>query len=137
MIVATGLFTSNVTAAEDPPPGAGLFTVTRLAELPVRSAAGSAAVISVLLTRVVTSGELFQLTTEPARKLVPFTSRVVAVAPAVTLVGLTLVIVGTGFRIGGGIVCVVVVPPQPVRNQRQARTGAREKRVVRFIEGSF
>jgi hypothetical protein len=97
VIVATGLSTSNVTdAVEGPPPGAGFCTVIRLAALPVKSAVGTAAVISVPPTNVVTSAELFQLTTELVRKLVPFTSSVVPAAPAVTLVGLTLVIVGTG-----------------------------------------
>jgi hypothetical protein len=137
VIAATGLFTSNVTAPEEPPPGAGLCTVIRLAELPVRSAAGRAAVSSVLLTTVVRSGALFQLTAELARKLVPFTSRVVVTAPAVTLVGLTLVIVGTGFKIGGGIGGAVVVPPQPLMSQIQATTGARGRHAARFIEDSY
>ena len=40
LMTGTGLFTSNVALAEVPPPGAGFCTVIRLAELPVRSAAG-------------------------------------------------------------------------------------------------
>jgi hypothetical protein len=96
VMTATGLFTSKIAGAEVPPPGAGFCTTIRLAELPVRSAAGSVAVTSVLLTSVVTSGALFQMATEAARKLFPFTSRVVAVAPAVTFAGVTLVIVGAG-----------------------------------------
>jgi hypothetical protein len=43
VMTATGLFTLNGVAAEAPPPGAGFCTVIRLAELPVRSAAGSVA----------------------------------------------------------------------------------------------
>jgi hypothetical protein len=43
VMTATGLFTLNGVAAETPPPGAGFFTAIRLAELPVRSAAGSVA----------------------------------------------------------------------------------------------
>ena len=41
VMTATGLFTSNVVLADIPPPGEGFCTVIRLAELPVRSAAGS------------------------------------------------------------------------------------------------
>lgn len=110
VMTATGLFTSNVAGAEVPPPGAGFCTTIRLAELPVKSAGGSAAVTSVLLTIVVTSGVLFQKATEPARKLVPFTSRVVIIAPAVTLAGLTLAIAGTGLFTGKSIAADVPPP---------------------------
>lgn len=41
VITATGLFTLNVAPADVPPPGAGFCTVIELAELPVKSAAGS------------------------------------------------------------------------------------------------
>jgi hypothetical protein len=102
VIIATGLFTSNVVGTEAPPPGAGFCTVIGVAELPVKSAAGTTAVISVPLTNVVTSGAFFQSTKEPARKLVPFTSSVVSAAPAVTLAGLTLMIVGAGLFTSNG-----------------------------------
>jgi hypothetical protein len=110
VMTATGLFTLNGVAADAPPPGAGFSTVIRLAELPVRSAGGSAAVISVALTSVVTNGALFQLTTEPAKRFVPFTSSVVGPAPAVTLAGLTLVIVGAKLSTSKGTAAEVPPP---------------------------
>lgn len=59
VITATGLFTLNVAAGEVPPPGAGFCTAIKLAELPVRSAEGSAAFSSVALTNVVVSAAPF------------------------------------------------------------------------------
>jgi hypothetical protein len=70
--------------------------VTRLEELPVRSAADIVAFSSVVLTNVVVSAEPFHEMTEVETKPDPVRSRVVSPAPAVTLVGLTVVIVGAG-----------------------------------------
>jgi len=48
------------------------------------------------LTNAVASGEPFHSTVEPGTKLVPLTVRVNAAAPAVAVLGLRLVMVGTG-----------------------------------------
>jgi len=116
VMTGTGLFTSNVAAVELPPPGPGFCTVTWLAELPVRSAAGIVAFTSVALTNVVVSGAPFQKIIEDVTKPEPLTSSKVSPDPASTLAGLTLVMAGTGFEIGGGFVEPVVPPPQPAIN---------------------
>jgi hypothetical protein len=96
VITAAGLFTSNVAAAEVPPPGAGFCTAIRLAELPVRSAAGRAAFSSVALTNVVVSATPFQVITVDGTNPEPLTSSRVLPDPASTLAGLILLIAGCG-----------------------------------------
>jgi hypothetical protein len=100
VMTAAGLFTSNVTAAELPPPGAGFCIVTRLAELPLRLAAGSAAFSSVALTNVVVSTAPFQAIKVDGTNPVPLTSSRVSPDPASTLAGLILLMAGTGLFTG-------------------------------------
>lgn len=95
-MTGTGLFTVNVTAAEVPPPGAGFCTAIRLAELPVRSAAGSVAFASVALTNVVVSAAPFQAITEDGTNPNPLMSSTVSPDPASALAGLILVIAANG-----------------------------------------
>ena len=96
VMTGAGLFTGNATAVELPPPGAGLCTEIWLAELPVRSAAGTVAFTSVALTKVLASVTPFHAITEVETNPDPVTSTKVSVDPASTLVGSILAIVGTG-----------------------------------------
>jgi hypothetical protein len=96
VIATVGLFTSNVAAVEVPPPGPEFCTVIRLAELPVRSAAGMVAFNSVALTNVVPSAMPFHTTTLDGTKPVPVASSSVSADPASTLAGFTLLIEGAG-----------------------------------------
>ena len=96
LMTGVGLFTSKVAAAEVPPPGAAFWTAMRLAELPLRSAAGRAAFRSVAFTKVVVSATPFQVITLDGTKPDPTTSSRVSPDPASTLAGLILPIAGAG-----------------------------------------
>ena len=67
-----------------------------LAELPLKSAAGTVVFNSVTPTNVVVSAIPFQASTDPCTKPDPMTSRSVSLAPATTLFGLMLLIAGIG-----------------------------------------
>jgi len=86
----------NVDTPDLPPPGAGLLTVTLAVPALATSAADTDAVSLLLLTKVVASAAPFQLTAEEDTKLPPLTVSVNAVPPAVTVVGATAEIAGTG-----------------------------------------
>src|SRR6266850_1178224 len=107
--VGAGLFTVNVCAAEVPPPGAGVSTVTLAVAAVAMSAAVIAAVSWVALTKVVVRVVPFQRTVEPLRKLAPFTVKVNASPPANALPGDRLLRVGAGLLTGK--VCAAEVPP--------------------------
>jgi hypothetical protein len=79
----TGSLTVNVDAADVPPPGAGLTTVTESVPPAAISAAGTVAVICVALTTVVTRGTPFQSTTVPVTKPLPVTVSVKPAVPAI------------------------------------------------------
>jgi hypothetical protein len=114
--VGTGLFTANVTAFEVPPPGAGLNTVMEGVPVLVMSLARIAAVSCVALTNVVTRAVPLILTAEVETKFVPFTVKVNPPDAVSTVVGETVVIVGTGF--GAALTLKVTafdVPPPGVR----------------------
>src|SRR5271170_1912593 len=95
-MAGTGLFTLNAAAPEVPPPGDGFCTVTRLAELPARSAAGRVAFTSVALTNVVLSGVPFHVIAEEETNPEPVTSSGVSEEPASTLEGVIVLIAGEG-----------------------------------------
>src|SRR5512143_2371199 len=94
-ITGGGLTTANVRGAEEPPPGAGVTTVT----LTLAACATSAVVIAVvsnpLLTYVVARGAPFHQMIEVRTKPLPFTASVKAEAPAGMEAGLRLVRVGS------------------------------------------
>src|SRR5205823_13792749 len=94
--VGDELFTVNVCAAEVPPPGAGVTTVTCGVPADARSEAGIAAASWVALTKVVVRAAPFQRTLEPLTKLLPFRVRVKAAPPTVALAGDSDVSVGAG-----------------------------------------
>jgi len=96
LIVGTGLFTAKLVAAEVPPPGAALVTVTGKDPAMAMSAAVIAAVTCVALTNVVVLALPLNCTEEDATNPVPLTVRVKAAPPAVALVGEREVIVGAG-----------------------------------------
>jgi hypothetical protein len=96
VIIATGLFTSNVAVEEVPPAGAGFCAAIVLVELPARFLAGSVAFNSVVLTNVVLRATAFQVITVDGTKPDPVISSMESADPASTLAGLTLLIAGTG-----------------------------------------
>jgi len=116
VMIGAGLFTSNVAGGEVPPPGAGFCIAIWLAELPVRSAAGTVAFSSVALTNVVVSAVPFHSAVEVEMNPVPVIVTVVSVEPATVDDGLSAVMTGRGFEFGGGFVVAVVPAPQPLIN---------------------
>lgn len=96
VIEGIGLFTLKVRTADVPPPGVGLCIVIWLAELPLRSAAGTVAFSSVVLINVVVNDVPFHASTDADTKPDPTTSSGVSLAPATTLLGLTFVTAGAG-----------------------------------------
>jgi hypothetical protein len=78
----------NVAAAEVPPPGAGLTTVTLAMPSAAMSVAGIVAVSCVGETNVVARAAPFQFTVEVLTKLVPLTVSVAAGLPAAAADGL-------------------------------------------------
>ena len=109
-------------AADVPPPGAGLVTVTGKVPTVAISEAGITAVSWLADTNVVVRAEPFQLTTEEATKLDPFTVKVKPEVPAIVVVGEIVVKVGTGLfliaswkspKLAKPVACVLVVPLLP------------------------
>src|SRR6266571_7832549 len=85
----------NVAAAEVPPPGAGLTTVTLAMPAAAMSVAGIAAVSCVAETNVVARAAPFQFTVEVLTKLLPLTVSTAAGPPADAPDGLMLPRTGT------------------------------------------
>src|SRR5258708_7171592 len=111
--VGAGLFTLNVCAAEVPPPGAGVRTVTLAVPAAAMSAAVIAAVSWMVLTKVVVRAAPFHCTVvEPFTNPVPLTVSVKAAPPTVALVGTSAVIVGMGVLTGN--VSAAEAPPPGV-----------------------
>lgn len=94
VIVGTGAVIVRLTALDAVPPAfvAVIWAVPGCAMSP----AGTDAVNWVALTNVVVKAVLLNETTAPVRKFVPFTVRVVAALPAITVDGEMLVRVGVG-----------------------------------------
>ena len=91
------MVTARVTAADVPPPGVGLKTVTETFPAEATSLVGIDAVSWVLLLNVVVRLEPFTCTTEPGTKFEPFTVRVNAALPAVMVLGEMFESDGAGF----------------------------------------
>ena len=102
--VGAGLLTEKVSAADVPPPGVGVNTVTGTLPAVAMSATVIAAVSCVELTNVVVRALPFQRTVEPLTKLLPFIVSVNAGPPAVTLVG------DSALSVGAGLLAVAPVP---------------------------
>ena len=98
-IEGTGLVTVSVTAADVPPPGAGVKTVIDSSAPTARSDAGRVAVNCVLLTNVVVRFEPLTCITDPWMKLLPLTVSVSPFVPAETLFGEILERDGSGLLI--------------------------------------
>jgi hypothetical protein len=98
-IEGTGLRTARVRAAEVPPPGDGLETVTDRLVPVATSDAGICAVNWVLLTKVAVRFAPLTCTTEPGMKPLPVSVRVKAALPAETLAGEILESEGSGLVI--------------------------------------
>ena len=112
--VGTGLLIVNVLAAEVPPPGVGLNTVTKAVPAVAMSAAVICAWSWVLLTNVVIRFVPFQRITDVMAKFDPVAVSVKAAPPATTLVGLIEVSVGAGFVAVMVNVAALDVPPPGV-----------------------
>jgi len=95
--------------AMDPPPGAGLVTLTVAVPTVATSMAGTLAVITVALTKVVVKATELKRTWEEGTNPVPLTVSVKAADPATTEEGERLAIVGAGLLISK--VNGVDVPP--------------------------
>src|SRR5207244_2226315 len=105
--------TGKVTAADVPPPGPGVVTVTFTMAAASRSVDGIAAVSWVVLTKVVGRAAPFHCTVvEPFTNPVPLTVSVKAAPPTVALVGTSAVIVGMGLLTGN--VSAAEAPPPGV-----------------------
>jgi hypothetical protein len=106
--VGFGSFTVKVRVPLAPPPGARFTIHIRAVPAVVRSLAGIVALTCPLEPHieaiVVVVEPLYQRTRQPATKLVPVKETVVSVAPAVAVLGLTAVKVGTGL-LRPGIAC--------------------------------
>src|SRR5206468_457004 len=94
--VGAEVFSENACAAEVPPPGVGVTTVTLAVPAAAMSAAAIAAVSWMGLTKVVVRTAPFQRTVEPLTKPLPLTVSVKARPPAVALAGLKPVTTGRG-----------------------------------------
>lgn len=99
----------NVDAAEVPPPGAGLVTVTCAVPLVTRSAAGMTALKTEPLRYVVAKGMPFQFTIEAGANPVPPTFIVTACEPITALFGDNDTITGTAYFTA--ILIALLVPP--------------------------
>src|SRR6185436_20616867 len=115
-ISGAGLLTLKVCAAELPPPGAGLVTVTVAPPVAPRSLAGTLAVRLVLLTKVVVSAAPFQLTTLPLTKFDPVTVRVNAAPPMIPAEGEIELTLGPGLVAFPPPPPLDPAPPQPTRS---------------------
>src|ERR1700724_1092288 len=91
-----GLLIVNVSGFDGPPPGPGFVTMTGTVPAVARSEVRIWAVTLMLLTKVVTRAELFQLTVAPGTKFEPFTVSVKPAEPTVLLEGESEVSTGTG-----------------------------------------
>ena len=89
----------NFIAAEVPPPGAGLATVTSAVPALAKSAAGTAAVSLAAPAYVVASATPFQLTFDAATNPVPVTVSVNAAPPSLPVVGEIVFKTGAGLSI--------------------------------------
>ncbi len=107
--VGAGLLTGKVCAAEVPPPGAGVTTVTEAVPVAARSAAGIAAVSCVALTKVVVRAAPFHWTVAPFTKPLPVSVSVKPAPPTIALDGDSVASVGAGLLIVK--VCAAEVPP--------------------------
>jgi hypothetical protein len=96
VITGGGGFTVKRDGPDVPPPGAGFATVTCTWPGTAKSVAVNAMVSSVALSTVVARALPPNEATEAARKPVPMTVTLVALAPAVMLAGERDVMVGTG-----------------------------------------
>lgn len=98
----TGLLIVNVRAAEVPPPGVGLKTVTNAVPADARFPDGTVAVSEVLEPKVVAKSAPFQRTTELELNPVPVRVIENEPEPATAEFGLSNVSVGTGLVIVKG-----------------------------------
>jgi hypothetical protein len=98
-ICGVGLITEKFTAAEPPPPGDGLVTITAATSPAARAAAGSVACREVEFEKIVGTAVPLKLTAEPETNPVPVITTVCAAAPAAALEGDIEATVGTGLLV--------------------------------------
>src|SRR5712691_8777609 len=122
----------KATAAEVPPPGVVVYTVTGAEPAVVRSLAGMLAVSWVALTKVVVRVLPFHRTTEAGMKLEPVTVRVTGPPPCSALLGESDPSVGTGLRAVMVKATAAEVPPPGVMVYTVTRA---KPAVVRSLAG--
>jgi hypothetical protein len=108
----------NVAAAEVPPPGAGLTTVTLAMPVAAMSVAGIVAVSCAGETNIVARAAPFQFTVELLTKLPPLTVSVAAGPPAVAPDGLMLP--RTGTRLFTVVLAVALLLPVAGSHEAEA-----------------
>ena len=108
----------NVAAAEVPPPGAGLTTVTLAMPAAAMSVAGIVALSWVGETNAVARAAPFQFTVELLTKLLPLTVKVAAGPPAVSADGLMLP--RTGTRLFTVVLAVALLLPATGSHEAEA-----------------
>jgi len=133
VIAGTGLFTEKLTAAEVPPPGAGLTTVTFATDPFAKSTAVTVAFRLVAEVNVVVSDVPFHCTLEAEMNPDPVTVIEVSEDPAVAAGGVTERADGVGLDCGGGVITVVAPPPQPAITNMQSKIDAMKTHECRAI----
>jgi len=101
------LTTLKVTAAEAPPPGAGLLTAIDAVPSVAMLVPGTIAVMVWESTICTVSGAPFQITADSVIKLLPFTVSVTVASPARALLGVMTVMTGVGLSCASGAVLEV------------------------------
>lgn len=103
----------NVSAFDNPPPGAGFDTATCAEPAVAMSLAGIEVAKTVLLTNVAAREVLFQMTCEPTKKFDPVNVRLRAGPPATALAGEIEVSTGAGLLVPEGWIVNVSVLERP------------------------
>ena len=133
VMVGIGLFRAlmvKIDARDVPPPGGGFVTVTCTVPAAAISDAEINAVIWVAFTRVVGRALPFQFTTELPVKFAPFTVRLNAGPPEVTLWGAIEANVGMGF--GGTGFFLLPQPPLNASHNKTASAATARSRSPEF-----
>jgi hypothetical protein len=134
----TGLLTVKVATADVPPPGEGFIMVTLTVVPSARSLDGNSALRAVAEVKVVVRLVPFHCRTEALTKPVPTTSRVVLAAPAVTVEGVRLVMVGSGLGLPWPLDDELLDPlPHPAATKVNKTKAGTAKRIAPIRVSSY
>ena len=110
----------NGSAADVPPPGGGVKTVTCALPTAATSLAGIVACSSVEFVNVVGRSAPFNRTTDDEMKLLPLTISVNDETPAATLAGLSEMIAGRRLYVGSTVTAALVAARAPLTKSRNS-----------------